>query len=177
MDRHRNHTQFRAASRIIITLTVLFTVSISAQAQLKESEMQWLSFEEAVSIAEQTGKPVFVDIWAPWCGWCRKMKKEVYPDLSRELASNYVLTRINRDDNHTKLTYRGQQLTPLRLAQKLHAQTVPAMVLLSSRGDYLLHITGYMQEESLEPILHYISTEAYKSQSFETFRKERSSDR
>lgn len=177
MDRHRQHSQFRTGGRIIITLAALFILSIPAQAQLKKSELQWLSFEEAVSIAKKTGKPVFVDIWAPWCGWCRKMKKEVYPNLSRELASNYVLTRINRNDNHSRIIYRGQQLTPLRLAQALNAQTVPTVVLLSSKGDYLLHITGFTQEESLEPILNYISTEAYKSQSFEAFSKERNSDR
>lgn len=156
--------------------SVLTFTSIAVPAGAQD-QLQWHSFEEAISIAEETNKPIFIDIWAPWCGWCRKMKKETYPGLATELSSNYVLTRLNRDDNKSTITFKGQELTPLRLAQKLKAQTVPTVALLSARGNYLLHITGFTKEESLEPVLRYISSEAYKSQSFEVFIQKRSSDR
>ena len=148
---------------------ILSLIAFVTSPGIAQSEMQWHSFEEAIAIAEKTGKPVFVDIWAPWCGWCSKMKKEVYPRLNEELGENYILTRLNRDDNRSVIHIRGQIWTPLRLAQKLQAETVPTIAMLNSKGDYLLHITGFTGADKLAPVLGYISSEAYKNKSFYSY--------
>lgn len=169
---HTSNNLTHVVSWLIVSVLTFSGITVPANAQ---GQLQWHSFEEAISIAEETNKPIFIDIWAPWCGWCRKMKKKTYPGLETELSNNYILTRLNRDDNKSILSYKGQELTPLRLAQKLKAQTVPTIVLLSAQGDYLLHISGFTKKRALKPVLDYISEEAYKSQSFEAYRQERSS--
>lgn len=166
MDKHTSNSSAYKIGLLLVTSLLATTIVVPVNAQ---DRITWQSFEDAISVARKTGKPILVDIWAPWCGWCRKMKKETYPALKTELANSYVLTRLNRDDNKTLIQYKDQQLTPLRLAQKLNARTVPTVVLLSSEGDYLLHITGFLKEESLKPILKYISKEAYKKYSYESY--------
>ncbi|SMO54919.1 Thioredoxin-related protein [Fodinibius sediminis] len=152
------------------SLVVLLLLSIQPSAGHAQS-LTWLPFEEALARADSSNRPVLVDVWAPWCGWCHKLKNEVYPALTVELSGQFVLTRINRDNREAEHHYRGQKITSLRLAQKFGAQQVPTLVFLNARGDYLLHITGFVDKKTLKPLLTYIATEAYHHQSFEAFQK------
>lgn len=138
-------------------------------AVAQEKSANWHSFEEAIEHAGETRKPILVDVWAPWCGWCKKMQKEVYPRLSETLSRDFVLARLNRDDNETSLRYKNQTFTPLRLAQTLNAEGVPAIVFLSPEGEYIFHTLGFLEAETLEPIMHYIASNAYQRESFESF--------
>jgi thioredoxin-related protein len=154
---------------LILVLNITFGYK-GVQAQEK---LHWQPFEDAITLADSANRPIFVNVWAPWCGWCRKMERDVYPVLAEQLNNHFVLTRLNRDDNSGIHQYQGHQITPLRLAKKLQADNVPAIVLLDARGDYLLHITGFIKAKRLQPVLRYISSSAYKSQTFEDFTQNR----
>jgi len=132
----------------------------------------WRPFEDAITAADSTGRFVMVAVYAPWCGWCRKMEAEVYPSEAVRscLADHFVLTRLNRDDTETTHRYQGRRLTSRRLASTLRADGVPTTVLLSPRGEYLIHLSGYVEPTPLRTLLAYISTRAYRDVPYETFR-------
>jgi len=136
----------------VLVAFILFS-GLNSPFAFAQEKLDWKSFEEALSIAESEDLPIFVDVWAPWCGWCRKMKRDVYPELADHLIDNYVLTRINRDDNETMHNYKGQKLSSLRLAQQLKIQSVPGIVLLNSKGEYAMHLSGFIEEKALKPLL------------------------
>lgn len=160
------YTQDQIKAGLVGLLLILFAPVYPLNAQ--ENKLEWHPFEQAVALAEETNKPILVDVWAPWCGWCRKLKKEVYPELSAEL-NNYILTRLNREDNKTTIQYQGRSLTPLRIAQKLKAETVPTIIILNTEGNYLLHLSGFMRSDVVKNVLTYISSDSYRVQSFEEF--------
>ncbi|MAL17222.1 MAG: hypothetical protein CL670_16755 [Balneola sp.] len=136
----------------VLVASILFS-GLKSSTAFAQEKLDWKPFEEALSFAESEGLPIFVDVWAPWCGWCRKMKRDVYPELAEHLSQNYVLTRINRDDNETMHSYKGQRLSSLRLAQKLNIQSVPGIVLLNSKGEYVMHLSGFIENKALRPLL------------------------
>ena len=149
----------------------LLTAGPAAQAQ--PQPLNWQPFEEALAAAQTHGKPVLVDVWTPWCGWCRKMKRDTYPEVVGGASGRrFVLTRLNRDDNKTTHRYRGQRLTSMRLAQALGAKGVPALVLLAPNGEPLLQLSGFLEADALRPVLDYISSGAYRVQSFDAFRED-----
>ena len=44
------------------------------------------------------GKPVVIDLWAPWCGPCRMMGP-VVDELAKEFAGRIIVGKMNVDDN------------------------------------------------------------------------------
>ncbi|GAA5522072.1 thioredoxin fold domain-containing protein [Aliifodinibius salicampi] len=145
---------------------------LPATAQ-SNAEVEWQPFETAIEIADSSNRPILIHVWAPWCGWCQKMEREVYPRLTPELSDHFIITRLNRGDHETTHQYKGQKLTSFRLAQKLTAESVPTIIFLSSNGDYLLRLPGFIEADNLHPVLKYISSNAYVQHSFEAFNKRR----
>lgn len=152
-----------------LSLVLLLLSGSLNSSDVNAQELNWHSFDEALMEADITDQPVLVDVGAPWCGWCHKMKKEVYPSLAPELRNQFVVTRLNRDNHTETYHYKGEKLTSHRLAQKLNAETVPTVIILTSSGDYLLHLSGFVEAQELRPVLKYVSSEAYQYQEFQDF--------
>lgn len=152
------------AALFVLLLALLATPAAQAQ------EPQWRPFEEALAVADTSERPILVDVWAPWCSWCRKMKRETYPALLGADA-RFVLTRLDRDDDRTTFRYRGRRQTARQLARRLNAHVVPTVVLLDAEGGYLLHVSGFVAAGALAPVLDYVATGAYRHRSFEAWQR------
>ena len=146
----------------LLSAFILLGALMNNPLKAQDNSLKWRLFEEAFEIENKEQKPILVDVWAPWCGWCKKMQRDVYPQLSTTLSDNFVLTRLNRDDNESKMNFQNISLTPLRLAQKMNVQEVPAVLFLSPEGEYLFHITGFIESDKLIEVLEYVSASKYK---------------
>ena len=135
--------------------------------------LQWQSFKDALSQAKQEQKPVMVDVWAPWCGWCRKMKSEVYPKLAQLLNDSFVLSRLNREAEQ-EISYRGGYYTPAELAEEFKVYKVPGLIFLAPDGSYLFHTSGFIKSPHLQPLLQYVADGAYKEMNFKTYQQRNS---
>ncbi|NGP87712.1 thioredoxin family protein [Fodinibius halophilus] len=133
-------------------LLLLWGTATAVNAQ----QLQWHSFEEALDKAQQQSKPVVIDVWAPWCGWCYKMKNETYPQLSETVKENFIFTRINRDSNEDSYRFKGSRYSAIELAQKFRVNSVPGIVILSAKGEYILHMSGFRKANKLEQILQNV---------------------
>jgi thiol:disulfide interchange protein len=51
-------------------------------AQKHKGPINWLSLEEASSLYESNPKPMFIDVYTDWCGWCKKMDASTFQDIN-----------------------------------------------------------------------------------------------
>ena len=50
-------------------------------------------FDEMVG----SGKPVLVDFWAPWCGYCRRISP-AYDAIAEDYAGTLAVAKVNIDE-------------------------------------------------------------------------------
>ena len=95
----------------------------------------WLkSFATAQKKAKEHNSLVFVDLYADWCGWCKKMEQEVFvTEAFQKATDDKVLLRLNTEDN-------GEGT---KLSQKFGVTSLPTFLLLTPEGTVAGMIRGY----------------------------------
>lgn len=93
------------------------------------------AFEQAVL---QSGLPVIVDFWAPWCGPC-KMIAPTLEKLAAEYAGKLMVAKINTDENP-------------RWAQEYGVQGIPTLLFVA-QGKVAHRQVGAVPEPYLRDIV------------------------
>lgn len=133
--------------------------------------LEWQPFEQALQQAQDSGNVVLVDVYAPWCGWCRKMQQEVYTEAEvlAHLDRSFETTRLNIDDAQSVLTYQEYTLSPKELGNAFGATGTPTTVFLDAEGNYITRLPGFVDAPTFERVLAYIGSGAYRDQTLREF--------
>jgi protein disulfide-isomerase len=103
------------------------------------AKTEWLtSYEQAVRQSKSTGKPIMMDFTGSnWCGWCMKLKKEVFEtDQFKKWASHHVVL-LELDfprgiEQPANLKKQNQEL-----AAKYQIQGYPTIIFINADGQAL----------------------------------------
>jgi len=114
------------------------------------------SFSSAASGASQ-GQVIFVDVYTDWCGWCKRMDRDVYSraDVRDYLSKSFVVVKLNAEAQDG-LQYQGQDLTSAGVAEQFHVTGYPTTVFLRSNGAHLINVPGYVPADRFLLVLRYI---------------------
>jgi thiol:disulfide interchange protein len=103
---------------------------------LSAGEIVWApTFEAGVKKAKTKDLPVMIDIYTDWCGWCKKLDKDVYTNAQVvTLAKQFVSIKLNpeKDKKNGKL---------------FKVEGFPAIIFLDSKGKEINRIGGYLPAE------------------------------
>ena len=118
-----------------VVSALVLTTAAAAIAAPASGGINWVDdLATAKAASDRTGKPMLIVFEAGYCGYCKRLKGEVFanPQVSRYIAEGFVPVRINLDDASNQ-----------RAAQILEVQTLPCSVVLNSDADQLARIRGF----------------------------------
>jgi len=108
-------------------------------------------FDKALEQGKTEKKYVLVDVYTDWCGYCKKLDKEVYanPAVSKYLAENFIVVRANAEDNA-----QGQAF-----ADKFDTHAFPTILVFdykSAKTKPKAKILGYLPPTEFDTAMHSI---------------------
>ncbi|MDQ3051083.1 MAG: DUF255 domain-containing protein [Bacteroidota bacterium] len=143
--------------------------------------IQWVSFEDAVMLAEKNPKKIFIDIYTHWCGWCKKMDATTFKEAEvvQFINTNFYPVKLNaetrdtiqfRDKEFRYVTeYKANELAISLLSGKMG---YPSYVLLDEQFSLLSPpVQSYLTKDDLMPILTFYGSNIYKTKSWEEYSK------
>ncbi len=142
--------------RRVGVLALLLAGLVLASASHAQS-VQWLDWNAGLKAASASGKPVLVDVYTDWCGWCKRMDREVYakPEVREYLAKRFVSVKLNAESNQPA-TYEGRNLTGRTLASRFEVTGYPTTVFLRANGEKLVNVPGYVPADRFLLLLRFI---------------------
>jgi thioredoxin-related protein len=162
---------------------LLFVLSFQLYAQeTKKAEVNWISFEQAVELNKKNPKPLLIDVYTDWCGWCKKMDKTTYQNdkLVQYINDNFHAVKLDgegkKDITYKDYTFKYQkqgrrgynEFAAALLDGKL---SYPTTVFMNAEMQLLDRVPGYLNEKIMEQVTTYFATEKYKTEKWEDFVK------
>ncbi len=164
---------------IILALTAFaFTTKNTSDAPRAEAtEINWITFEEAIAAQKNDPKKIMMDAYTSWCGPCKLLDKNTFhnADVVKYVNDNYYAVKFNAEGNET-INFRGKKYTNPRynpakaskrnsshqLAGFFRVNAYPTILFLDEEANYLAPVKGYKTPKQLELYLKLFATNDYK---------------
>lgn len=131
---------------VMMNLRTLLAGALLALSMAAVAGEKWLtSWDEAAKLSKKTGKPILADFTgSDWCGWCIKLKKEVFdtPAFDKWAKDNVILLEL--DYPNAKPQSDAVKKQNAALAKKYSIEGYPTILFLDASGK-ILGKSGYLE--------------------------------
>lgn len=159
----------------IVLILLLAVTAMTVKAQ--ESEINWMSLEEAVQAQAKNPKKIMMDVYTSWCGPCKMLDKNTFqnPDVVKFVNENYYAVKFNAEGkeqiNFKENVFNNPNYDPSKtgrnaqheLAAALRINAYPTIVFFNENGDTLLPVPGYKTPSQLELYLKLFFNDDHQS--------------
>ncbi len=162
----------------IILISLLFLSSF--QPKKEKETLNWLSLEQVELKLKEQSRPVLIDLYTNWCGWCKVMDQKTYTNqqLIKYLNEKFYIVKLNAETKET-ITWKGKAYsfnTPYRtndIAIYLTGGQLsyPTTVIIPTDNSGPQPIAGFLNTKDMELVTTYFGENKYGSVAFNDYAK------
>jgi thioredoxin-related protein len=168
---------------IIFLICLLTTRAFSQQTEPENLGLvKWMDLKTAQELNKKTPKPIIIDVYTDWCGWCKHMMKTTFsnPTLANYINTYFYPVRFNAESKDTiefldkKYTNKNSgNRSPNDLAVEMleGKLSYPTTVFYNNNYKFKLLAPGYLKEKDIEPILVYTVEYIFNTTTVQDFQK------
>jgi thioredoxin-related protein len=131
-----------------------------------EEKLQWLTLPQALEKTKTHPRKILIDIYTDWCGYCKRMDKQVYqhPEVVAKLNKDFYVVKLNAE-LRDPITVNGKTY---RYVQKYRAHELalsllngemsyPSTVFLNEKQQIMERVPGFIPPKDFLRSLAYLS--------------------
>jgi len=178
-------------NRLLLPVLVLIIGHLSSFGQTatpdeEGSLVKWMSLKEAMEKEEVQPRPIIMDFYTSWCGWCKHMMKTTYadPEIAQYINTNFYPVKFDAEGKDT-IEYLGELYTPVSMAPRtahplavklLQNKLVYPTTLYLNNYDkkkkefgFSMMAQGFLESKKIEPILIFTLENAFRNSGYDEF--------
>ena len=168
----------KKVTKILIIILIVFT-GISFISPNKE-KINWITIKQLDEAYSKNPKPILLDVYTSWCGWCKEMDRTTYKNekVVKYINEHYYAVRLDAESgdslffNNKKYgynaKYKSNELAEYLLFGRMEFPTTVFLPTIDARPAPL---GGYLKPKEIEAPLKYFGEGAHKTQTFIEFNK------
>jgi len=142
-----------------LTSLVLAVLLLGSGPEAKGGIRWDRDFELAMKKAKNASKPVMIDFWADWCGWCHRLDATTYRDETvMRLAKGFVPVKVNAEGTKAEVA----------IAVRYGVSSLPTIAFISPSGRMVLRLEGFQGPGQFPHVMEQAKEMATKLIGWET---------
>ena len=160
---------------IALSIFLITTTAISGQ-----DIINWYTWEEGMTKAEEEPKKFIVDLYTDWCGWCKRMDKATFqnPDIAAYVNENYIAIKFDAEQKGD-INFREQIYKFVKSGRRGYHEmaamltngklSYPTVVFMDEERNVIQALPGFLDAETFDPIIHYFAEDLHQKISWSSY--------
>ena len=144
------------------------------------AKLKWMTIREAREAMKQEKRPILIDLYTDWCGWCKVMDKKTYTNAKviEYVQQHFYPVKINAETKED-ITWNDKtyKFNPADRANDFaiyltHGQlSFPTTVIIPVQGGEPQPVPGYLPPKDLQLIVTYFGEGKFGTQPFDAYQQ------
>ena len=161
-------------------LMILIAATAFSFIGSNKEKINWITVAQLNELYAKDPKPIVIDVYTEWCGWCKEMDRTTYKNekLVKYINEHYYAVRLDAESSDSlffsnkkygySAKYKSNELAEYLLFGRMEFPTTVFLPAIDARPAPL---SGYLTPKEMEAPLKYFGVDAHKTQTFVEFNK------